>query len=67
VLSVAVQAMPEGLDWVSTMRGIFWYGRSIANEDPSPSAEVSIDAGRTWLPAVNSDGTRFQASMCIER
>jgi subtilisin family serine protease len=67
VLSVAVQAMPEGLDFISTMRMIFWAGRSIPNDDPSPGAEISVDAGHSWLPAVNSVNTKFQASMCIER
>jgi hypothetical protein len=66
VLSVAVQAMPEGLDFISTMRVMQWSGRPIADDDPSPGAEVSLDAGRSWLPARNADGTRFQASMCID-
>jgi hypothetical protein len=66
VLSVAVQAMPEGLDFISTMRAMTWAGRSIPNDDPSPGAEISVDAGRSWLPARNANGTRFQASMCIE-
>jgi hypothetical protein len=67
VLSVAVQAMPEGLDFISTMRSIGWAGRPIANNDPSPGAEISVDAGRSWLPAENSVTTKFQASICIER
>ncbi len=66
VLSVAVQAMPEGLDSISCVRVMTWQGRAmLANED-GPAAEFSPDAGATWLPMLTTDGARFQAAMCIK-
>ena len=66
VLSVAVQAMPEGADCTSTMRTIHWFGRDLAATQPGIGAEYSPDCGVTWLP-VALDGVRFQASLCITR
>ena len=66
VLSVAVQAMPEGLDSISCVRVMTWQGRAmLANED-GPAAEFSPDAGATWLPMLTTDGARYQAAMCIK-
>ena len=67
VLSVSVQAMPEGLDWISSMRAMTWAGRPLAADEPGTGAEVSKDGGRTWVPALTPQGARFQASMCVVR
>ena len=64
VLSVAVQAAPEGADCTSTLRSIRWYGRDLAVTQPGIGAEYSPDCGVTWLP-VALNGARFQASLCI--
>ena len=66
VLSVAVQAAPEGADCTSTLRGIRWFGRDLAATQPGIGAEYSPDCGVTWLP-VALNGARFQASLCITR
>lgn len=65
VLSVAVQAMPEGLDCISSMRAVLWAGRPMAAGEAGDGAECSKDGGATWSPALTADGARFQAAMCI--
>lgn len=67
VLSVSVQAMPEGLDCVSSMRTVRWAGRPLAAGDAGEGAEFSKDGGATWSPAMTADGSRYQAALCIVR
>lgn len=67
VLSVAVQAAPDGLDCTSALRAIRLFGRNLAPADAGDGAEYSPDCGVTWLPVTAADGSRFQASMCIKR
>jgi hypothetical protein len=67
VLSVSVQAAPEGLDCTSALRGIRWLGRNLAPADPGSGAEYSPDCGATWVPVTATDGSRFQAALCITR
>jgi hypothetical protein len=66
VLSVAVQAMPEGLDSISCVRAMTWAGRAMPASEDGPAAEFSPDAGATWIPMLTNDGARFQAAMCIK-
>ncbi len=65
VLSVAVQPLPEGIDSLSCVRAMSWAGRPLASSESGFGAEFTPDAGRTWLPMLMPDGSRFQASMCI--
>ena len=65
VLSIAVQAMPEGIDCISSMRAFGWHGRPMAADDSGAGAEYTPDGGATWLPVLTSDGARFQVSLCI--
>ena len=67
VLAVSVQPAPEGADCTSTMRSLLWYGRNLAATDTGIGAEYSPDCGVTWLPALTTDGKRFEASICITR
>lgn len=67
VLSVSVQAMPEGLDAISSMRAMSWAGRPMATDETGAGAEVSKDGGATWSPATTDAGARFQAAMCIQQ
>ncbi|MBM3687968.1 MAG: hypothetical protein FJW85_13350 [Actinobacteria bacterium] len=67
MLSVAVQAMPEGLDFISSMRFLLWTGRPLAAGEAGDGAEYSKDGGATWSPVLTADGARFQAAMCIVR
>jgi hypothetical protein len=67
VLSVAVQAMPEGLDCISSMRAMPWGGRPMAEDESGAGAEVSKDGGAHWSPVLTAEGARFQAAMCIVR
>jgi subtilisin family serine protease len=67
VLSVAVQAMPEGLDCISSMRTMPWGGRPMAEDESGAGAEVSKDGGAHWSPVLTAEGARFQAAMCIVR
>lgn len=67
VLSISVQALPEGLDCISTMRAMTWAGRPMAADESGAGAEVSKDGGATWSPVLTAEGARFQASMCIVR
>ena len=65
VLSVSIQAMPEGIDRISSMRAMTWGGRTLAADEPGAGAEYSPDAGATWLPLLTPEGARFQAALCI--
>jgi len=65
VLSISVQAMPEGIDCISSMRAIIWIGRTMAAGEAGASAEYTPDGGATWLPLLTPEGARFQASLCI--
>jgi len=67
VLSVSVQAMPEGIDSISSIRAMSWAGRVMTAEEPGAGAEYSPDAGATWLPLLTPEGARFQAAMCVVR
>lgn len=67
VLSVSVQAMPEGIDSLSSIRAMPWAGRSMAADELGAGAEYSPDAGATWLPLLTPEGARFQAAMCVVR
>ena len=67
VLAVSVQPAPEGADCMSAMRAMLWYGRNLAASDTGIGAEYSPDCGVTWLPAMTTDGKRFEASICITR
>lgn len=67
VLSVSVQAMPEGIDSLSSIRYMLWAGRVMTAEEPGAGAEYSPDAGATWLPLLTPEGARFQAAMCVVR
>ena len=67
VLAVSVQPAPEGADCMSAMRTMLWYGRNLAASDNGIGAEYSPDCGVTWLPALTTDGKRFEASICITR
>jgi len=67
VLAVSVQPAPEGADCMSAMRAMLWYGRNLAASDNGIGAEYSPDCGVTWLPALTTDGKRFEASICITR
>ena len=65
VLSISVQAMPEGIDCISSMRVIRWGGRQMAAGEAGAGAEYTPDGGATWLPLLTPEGARFQSSMCI--
>ena len=65
VLSISVQAMPEGVDCISAMRAIILASRTMAADEAGASAEYTPDGGATWLPLLTPAGARFQASMCI--
>jgi len=67
VLAVSVQPAPEGADCMSAMRLLVWFGRNLAASDTGIGAEYSPDCGVTWLPAMTTDGKRFEASICITR
>ncbi|MDQ8154923.1 MAG: S8 family serine peptidase [Gemmatimonadota bacterium] len=67
VLSVSVQAMPEGIDSISSIRYMEWAGRVMTADEPGAGAEYSPDAGATWLPLLTPEGARFQAAMCVAR
>jgi len=67
VLSVSVQAMPEGIDSLSSIRAMTWAGRPMAADEPGAGAEYSPDASATWLPLLTPEGVRFQAAMCVVR
>jgi hypothetical protein len=67
VLAVSVQPAPEGADCMSAIRFMLWFGRNLAATDNGIGAEYSPDCGVTWLPALTTDGKRFEASICITR
>jgi hypothetical protein len=52
---------------MSAMRLLVWFGRNLAASDTGIGAEYSPDCGVTWLPALTTDGKRFEASICITR
>ena len=60
VFSVPVQAMPEQIDSISSIR-------AMTAEEPGAGAEYSQDAGATWLLLLTPEGARFQAAMCVVR
>jgi hypothetical protein len=62
VLSISVQAMPEGIDCISSMRVIIWIGRTMAAGEAGASAEYTPDGGATWLPLLTPEGEKLQAA-----